>query len=849
MPLSLLAIFSHIWLPASAMMAVNGVLVCRQALSHTDLPPGLIVLVLTTAFVFILRGFQFLALFTGDFFRGGTYFWCRNSITIATLLIAALCVDGALCGTDVQDIPTIPVWIIGSNLLWVIELSFGDQFPQYHCEQIALRCIEHLMSCDPIDTDPSSMIETCKAKLRNLGSYINTFLGPISLSTSAENNRQPLLPEAMGTAILDWAKDSKAQHTRKAMWCVMNDGESTTDVAGNLWRLLSDSDLRSGVALVDVSKTRSIFWPFIHGLAIASPLYRREYGLNTPPIFQSYFSFSRRKYLRPLNLYRNSAAFVESLISRPLARIRKSLRAGPGGIEAVPKTMLIVHGVSNTVQARELMAVIQDVDLSLTGSSKFLDILIVSHSSIFQTTAKKLPEIMRSIHTLHVLNSRREPSLPVFFCSASAVEPPPLCENLFSLLLDGLHRTGGELAKSLPARGPILGAFTWRNIENALFWYVLPPWVILSIREDNIKIACALENVFRSPSFKREVVQVAQEHSLAVLNLTHQVLDRGFPSNGVISDWKAFTLHAHRLINSLSATLRLLPDGISITGIVLSNSRPVDAGGFSDIYRGKYCDSAGNAVQVALKVLRFFQDHTAVALETQRKICKEALVWRYLDHDNIVQFLGVDSMTFPSPAMAIVTRWMPQGNVISYISRNSPCSPYGAQLLRDCIVGLRYLHSVAIVHGDLRGGNVLVDDNGHARLADFGLAGFVDAENTGKSSTRGGTTRWMAPELLAPPPGQPFKRTRASDIWAFGCVCCEVWTEGTAPFPHIPTDPAILIAFSKHPAPREMPYLTIPVDKGGNRMPDFLWEVTQSCWEEQASARPTAEETAERLTT
>jgi serine/threonine protein kinase len=71
--------------------------------------------------------------------------------------------------------------------------------------------------------------------------------------------------------------------------------------------------------------------------------------------------------------------------------------------------------------------------------------------------------------------------------------------------------------------------------------------------------------------------------------------------------------------------------------------------------------------------------------------------------------------------------------------------------------------------------NILINE-GQACLIDFGLAGFVESETSAKSSTRGGSTRWMAPELINPEhqPGLPFKRTPASDVWAFGCVCCEV---------------------------------------------------------------------------
>jgi serine/threonine protein kinase len=71
--------------------------------------------------------------------------------------------------------------------------------------------------------------------------------------------------------------------------------------------------------------------------------------------------------------------------------------------------------------------------------------------------------------------------------------------------------------------------------------------------------------------------------------------------------------------------------------------------------------------------------------------------------------------------------------------------------------------------------NILVDEEGHARLADFGLASWVDA-TTRNSSGRAGSTQWRAPELLHPESLQftEFNRTVATDVYAFACVCYEV---------------------------------------------------------------------------
>lgn len=75
--------------------------------------------------------------------------------------------------------------------------------------------------------------------------------------------------------------------------------------------------------------------------------------------------------------------------------------------------------------------------------------------------------------------------------------------------------------------------------------------------------------------------------------------------------------------------------------------------------------------------------------------------------------------------------------------------------------------------------NILVDDNEHPRIADFGLASVelavtgASAESTGQSK---GTTRWQAPELLRPARFHlnESKLTKETDVYAFAMTCLEV---------------------------------------------------------------------------
>ncbi|KAJ7148882.1 kinase-like domain-containing protein, partial [Mycena filopes] len=154
--------------------------------------------------------------------------------------------------------------------------------------------------------------------------------------------------------------------------------------------------------------------------------------------------------------------------------------------------------------------------------------------------------------------------------------------------------------------------------------------------------------------------------------------------------------------------------------------------------------------------------------------------------------------------------------------------------------GLQYLHSQSIVHGDLRGpgANILLDDQGHARLADFGLAAFSDGPLV--PTKRGGSLRWMAPELIDPESCElvSFQRTFASDIYSFGCVCLELYT-GKPPFSEIISEGAVLLKVIKGHRP-EFPTQDPLV-------PAWCQQVITMCWSHIPSSRPGAGVLIERI--
>ncbi|KZV87351.1 kinase-like protein, partial [Exidia glandulosa HHB12029] len=143
------------------------------------------------------------------------------------------------------------------------------------------------------------------------------------------------------------------------------------------------------------------------------------------------------------------------------------------------------------------------------------------------------------------------------------------------------------------------------------------------------------------------------------------------------------------------------------------------------------------------------------------------------------------------------------------------------------------VHGLAIVHGDIKGANILVSDNGVARLADFGITSVL-CDYPAPSSTGAGTFRWMAPELLR----DSFRLTFASDIWAFGCVILEASTvmSGKRPFYTIAQETQVILALNAGKTPDRPP-----------GVPDAMWRLSYACFSEIPQERPSVEALLPRL--
>lgn len=232
---------------------------------------------------------------------------------------------------------------------------------------------------------------------------------------------------------------------------------------------------------------------------------------------------------------------------------------------------------------------------------------------------------------------------------------------------------------------------------------------------------------------------------------------------------------------------------------------------------------------------------TGTQLDAKKNNMVEALkheigLLRDLKHPNIVQYLGSNS---DDTHLNIFLEYVPGGSVATMLVNYGPLGEgLIANFVRQILNGLNYLHSRDIIHRDIKGANILVDNKGSVKISDFGISKRVDASTllSASSSARGkaagprvslqGSVFWMAPEVV-----KQTAYTRKADIWSLGCLIVEMFT-GHHPHPNCTQLQAIFkIGGSGDASP------TIP-DNASDVVKEFL----ASTFEIDHEKRPTAEQ-------
>lgn len=192
----------------------------------------------------------------------------------------------------------------------------------------------------------------------------------------------------------------------------------------------------------------------------------------------------------------------------------------------------------------------------------------------------------------------------------------------------------------------------------------------------------------------------------------------------------------------------------------------IGEGSFSDVFLGTW-----RGIEVAVKMLK-----SALSAESFEAFLQEISLVSKLRHPNVVLFLGA---CLDGPAVCYVTEYITGGNLYELLKKESVLGwPKKTAIAIEIARGMQYLHTHKILHGDLKSLNLLVDENYHIKVADFGLSKIIedtpaeDAEPHSGGSRRKykGTLTWQGPEVV----NENSEYTEKSDVYSFGIVLWEL---------------------------------------------------------------------------
>lgn len=147
-----------------------------------------------------------------------------------------------------------------------------------------------------------------------------------------------------------------------------------------------------------------------------------------------------------------------------------------------------------------------------------------------------------------------------------------------------------------------------------------------------------------------------------------------------------------------------------------------------------------------------------------------------------------------------------------------------ALICREALKGLKYLHKIHKLHRDIKGGNILLTENGQVKLADFGVSAKL-FDTFSKRNTFVGTPYWMAPEVVL----ESMYDGRA-DVWSLGITAIEMAEINPPNADMHPMRVLMMIPRSGKPRLKNK-------ERWSSEFHDFL----SQCFEKDMRNRPTAE--------
>uniref|UniRef100_A0A8C2CL62 Tyrosine-protein kinase n=1 Tax=Cyprinus carpio TaxID=7962 RepID=A0A8C2CL62_CYPCA len=201
---------------------------------------------------------------------------------------------------------------------------------------------------------------------------------------------------------------------------------------------------------------------------------------------------------------------------------------------------------------------------------------------------------------------------------------------------------------------------------------------------------------------------------------------------------------------------------------------------------------------------------------------EEAKIMMNLSHRNLVQLYGVCTQQKP---IYLVTEFMELGCLLNYLRQRR--GTLGSQdllgICHDVSQGMQHLEQNGFIHRDLAARNCLVNSSLVVKVSDFGMTRYVLDDQYWSSSGAKFPVKWSAPEVF-----NFCKYSSKSDVWSFGVLMWEVFTEGKMPFEHNQNHEVVMMVTQGHRLYR--PQKAAP----------HIYNIMKMCWMEVTAESFTA---------
>ncbi|XP_070805462.1 mitogen-activated protein kinase kinase kinase kinase 1 [Pituophis catenifer annectens] len=186
----------------------------------------------------------------------------------------------------------------------------------------------------------------------------------------------------------------------------------------------------------------------------------------------------------------------------------------------------------------------------------------------------------------------------------------------------------------------------------------------------------------------------------------------------------------------------------------------VGGGTYGEVYKAKNRESGKLA---AIKIVKMEADDDCVAIQ------QEIVMVKTCKHPNIVAYYG-SYIRFKK--LWICMEFCTGGSLQDIYQVTGPLSELQiAYICRETLQGLSYLHKQGKIHRDIKGANILLNDQGEVKLADFGISAQLSATFARRMSFIG-TPYWMAPEVAAVELKGGYNEL--CDVWSVGITAIEL---------------------------------------------------------------------------